>query len=68
MVQNDLDDGLYTVKGMKAAHRRIASHYKAKGKPGNYEGKFYPGPHKFDLEMQRDAYEFLGKWLKKDRY
>jgi len=63
MVQNDLEDPLYTVKGMKAAHRRVASHYKSKGKPGNYEGRFYPGTHKFDLEMQRDAFAFLKKWL-----
>lgn len=63
MVQNDLEDPLYTVKGMKDAHRRVAAHYKAKGKPDNYRGHFYPGTHKFDVEMQRDAFDFLKEWL-----
>jgi len=63
MVQNDLDDPLYTVAGMKAAHRRIAGHYRAVGKPDHYAGEFYPGPHKFDLEMQRSAFAWLRQWL-----
>jgi dienelactone hydrolase len=64
LVQNDLDDALYTVKGMKDAHRRIAAHYRSVGKPRNYIGEFYPGPHKFDLEMQKSAFAWLAKWLK----
>jgi dienelactone hydrolase len=63
MVQYDMDDPLYTIKGQKDAHRRIASHYRSKNKPGNYDGRFYPGPHKFDAEMQGDAFAFLRKWL-----
>jgi dienelactone hydrolase len=65
MVQNDWDDPLYTVKGMKDAHRRIAAAYKSVGKPRNYVGEFYPGPHKFDLPMQRSAFAWLGRWLRR---
>jgi dienelactone hydrolase len=65
MVQNDWGDLLYTVEGMKAADRRIAAHYRSVGKPGNYAGEFYPGPHKFDLAMQRSAFAWLAKWLQR---
>lgn len=65
MVQYDEEDQLYTPEGQKAAHRRIAAHYKAKGKPRNYIGEFYPGPHKFDLPMQESAFAFLARSLGK---
>ncbi|NOZ26816.1 MAG: acetylesterase [Chloroflexi bacterium] len=59
MVQYDLDDELFTEEGMRAAHRRIAEHYRSVGSPENYVGEFYPGPHKFDLEMQVAAFAWL---------
>ncbi len=43
MVQYDREDTLFTMAGMKAAHKRLAGHYKSVGKPENYTGKFYPG-------------------------
>lgn len=59
LVQYDLEDELFTREGMHAAHERIALHYKNAGKPENYRGEFYPGPHKFDLEMQTAAFNWL---------
>jgi dienelactone hydrolase len=59
MVQYDLDDELFTEEGMRAAHERIAAHYRSVGHPENYVGEFYPGPHKFDLEMQAAAFAWL---------
>jgi hypothetical protein len=52
------------MEGMKAADRRIAAHYKKAGKPRNYVGKFYDGPHKFDVPMQEDAFAWLGEHLR----
>ncbi len=60
LVQYDLDDELFTQEGMHAAHERIARLYASTGRPQAYTGQFYPGPHKFDLEMQAAAF----KWLK----
>ena len=60
MVQYDIEDALFTLKGMKEADKKIAALYKGVGKPNNYVGKFYPGPHKFDVPMQDDA----NAWLK----
>ena len=59
LVQNDLDDDLFTVKGMRDADDRIAGHYASVGRPDAYTCQFYPGPHKFDLEMQADAMAWL---------
>ncbi len=63
MVQNNHEDPLFTLAGMRAAHRRIADHYRRVGKPKNYSGRFYPGPHKFDLPMQEDAFAWLAGYL-----
>ncbi len=59
LVQYDLDDDLFTGKGMRDAHSRIAGHYQRVGQPDAYTGQFYPGPHKFDLEMQAAAFVWL---------
>ena len=64
LVQFDLDDGLFTVAGMRAAHERMAGHYQQVGHPESYVGQFYPGPHKFDLPMQEAAFAWLGRHLK----
>ncbi len=58
LVQYDLEDHLFTPEGMHAAHQRIIAHYQD-FQPGAYEGQFYPGPHKFDLEMQSNAFQWL---------
>ena len=44
--------------------RRI---YEEAGAPGNYESGFFDGPHKFDLAMQADAFDFLSRRLAKGR-
>jgi len=59
LVQYDLDDTLFTLEGMQAAHERLTAHYSSVGSPAAYTGQFYPGPHKFDLEMQAAAFAWL---------
>ena len=39
--------------------QQIRDHYSQSGHPEAYEGRFYPGPHKFDRAMQRDAFTWL---------
>lgn len=63
-VLNDLDDPLYTPAEMKAADRLLRAVYRKAGAPGNYRCGFYPGPHKFDLEMQKDAFDWLDGIMK----
>lgn len=59
LVQYALDDELFTLEGMQAAHRRLQLHYASTGKPENYCGQFYPGWHRFDVEMQTAACAWL---------
>jgi hypothetical protein len=39
-------------------------HYQQVGKPDAYAGAFYAGPHKFDLQMQADAFQWLKEHLR----
>jgi dienelactone hydrolase len=64
LVQYNDGDPLFTLRGQKAAHRRIAGHYRSTGKPRNYAGQFYPGAHKFDIPMQEAAFSWLASRLR----
>jgi hypothetical protein len=63
LVQYDTEDGLFALDGMRAAHNRIAEHFASVGASEAYVGQFYPGPHKFDLEMQGAAFAWLRERL-----
>ena len=63
LVQYDLQDYLFTETGMKDAHARLTGHYASVGEPDAYTGQFYPGTHKFDLEMQSAAFDWLKQQL-----
>ncbi|TLU95000.1 hypothetical protein FEM55_07420 [Dyadobacter sediminis] len=63
MVQNNNQDELYTLPEMKKADQILKDVY-AKAKASNkYKAGYYDGPHKFDLEMQKDAFDWFDKWL-----
>jgi dienelactone hydrolase len=63
LVQFDREDPLFSLEGMQAAHARLQEHYAAVGQPAAYTGQFYPGPHKFDLEMQSAAFAWIKQQL-----
>jgi len=64
LVQYDNEDDLFTPEGMHAADEKLQQHYASVGAAQAYTGQFYPGPHKFDLEMQENAFSWLKKVLK----
>ena len=64
MVQFDIHDELFTTKGQEDAHARLEKIYEKMGAPELYSGMFFPGPHKFDVEMQEAAFDFYDKWMK----
>ena len=64
MVLFDNEDPLFTLEGMHAADDRLHKHYTEVGRPEAYEGHFFPGEHKFDLEMQAVAFAWLARWLR----
>jgi len=64
MVLYAVDDPLFTPKGQQDADKRLKAIYTKMGTPELYSGLFFPGPHKFDVEMQETAFAFFDKWLK----
>ena len=59
LVQYDEDDPLYTLQGQRDADRRLREVFTKMGAPTRSRGSFYPGPHKFDVPMQGEAFAFF---------
>ena len=53
------------MQGMQNADETLRAVYDKAGAPDQYEARFYPGGHKFDLEMQADAFCWWDRHLKK---
>jgi dienelactone hydrolase len=64
MVLNDSDDFLYTLPEMKKADSILAEVFKKANASDRYKCSYYPGPHKFDAQMQDEAFAWFDKWLK----
>lgn len=59
LVQYLEGDGLFSLEGQRAADKKISRIYDKAGNRRNYMGRFYPGPHRFDVGMQEDAFSWL---------
>lgn len=66
-VLNDEADPLFTLGEMQDADQILGEVYTKAGAPENYRCKFYSGPHKFDREMQEDAFVWLDGILKQSK-
>jgi dienelactone hydrolase len=64
MVLSCTEDPLYTVAEMRRADTMMKEIFERGGAPESYRCKFYPGGHKFDLEMQADAFAWFDRHLK----
>ncbi len=64
MVMSNIDDELYTLPEMKRADNILQEVFAKAGVADKYSGKFYPGGHKFDALMQKDAFAWFDRWLK----
>lgn len=64
MVLNCNEDGLYTLAEMKRADAILRETFEKGGAGDKYRCNFYSGGHKFDLEMQRDAFAWFDQHLK----
>ncbi len=63
LVQSNNEDNLYTLPEMKRAARFLEENYTKAGAPEAISCRFYPGGHKFDKEMQADAFDWFDQWL-----
>lgn len=64
LVLNNRQDALFTMPEMERADRILTDVYKKAGAPERYKASFYDGPHKFDLEMQKEAFAWFDRFLK----
>ena len=64
LVLNNSEDQLFTLDEMHRADEILSAVYEKAGAAERYRASFYPGPHKFDLEMQAEAFEWFDRWLK----
>lgn len=64
LVLNDNEDGLYTIGEMKKADAILREIFVKAGAASNYHCSFHPGPHKFDIAMQHEAFDWFDRWLK----
>jgi dienelactone hydrolase len=63
LVLNNRDDALFTLAEMERADRILRDVYVKAGAGEHYRGSFHPGPHKFDLAMQEEAFAWFERWL-----
>lgn len=63
LVLNNNQDELYTLSEMKKADGILTEVYKKAGASEKYKASFYDGPHKFDADMQKEAFAWFGKWI-----
>jgi len=64
MTLNNNQDGLYSLPEMKKADIILQEVFEKAGDGERYRGGFYDGDHKFDTQMQQDAFNWFDKWLK----
>ncbi len=64
MVLNNNEDQLFTLAEMERADQQMSDVFEKAGASENYRCNFYPGLHKFDLDMQADAFNWFDQWLK----
>ena len=63
MVINGSRDALFAPEGVKAAFDKIGRLYAKAGAPDRVRCRLFDAPHEFNLEMQAEAWAWLGKWV-----
>jgi len=64
LVLNDTNDDLYTLSEMQRADTIMSEVYAKAKASDKYKCSFHPGPHKFDANMQKEAFDWFDQWLK----
>jgi len=64
LVLNDSEDALYTLPEMQNADKILKEVYTKAKAEDKYKCSYYPGPHKFDKDMQKEAFDWFDQWLK----
>jgi hypothetical protein len=54
----------FTMPEMQRADAILTSVYRKAKAPERYRASFYDGPHKFDRELQKEAFDWFDRWLR----
>jgi dienelactone hydrolase len=65
LVQSLRDDHLFSYGEAQRAQRKLREAFRAAGASDALRQRFYPGPHRFSIEMQDDAFAWLARHLGK---
>lgn len=63
LVINGSQDGLFDLDGVKHCFAKLTNCYEKAGAPDHFRGTLYDTPHLFNLDMQREAWEWLARWV-----
>ena len=63
LVLNNNEDPLFTLPEMRRADRMMSEVFAKADATEAYRCSYYPGPHKFDRPMQREAFDWFDRWL-----
>ncbi len=63
MVINGSQDQLFALDGVKAAFDKIGRCYRKAGAPDRQRCRMYDAPHQFNLDMQKEAWDWLKRWV-----
>jgi len=64
LVLSTRQDQLYTLPEMKRSDAILRAIWAKAKAPGAYRTSFYPGLHKFDGPMQKEAFQWFDRWLR----
>jgi dienelactone hydrolase len=64
LVIHGLQDPLFPIPAVKEALAKIGDVFKAASAAEKFAYSFYNTPHEFNLEMQKEARAWFGRWLK----
>ena len=64
LVLNDSEDQLYTLPEMQKAEKILTEVFAKAGAADRFKCSYYPGLHKFDGDMQKEAFNWFDRWLK----
>ncbi|MCI0535325.1 MAG: alpha/beta hydrolase family protein [Verrucomicrobiales bacterium] len=63
LVINGSKDTLFHPEGVRASFDKLKACYKKAGVPDRCRTSLYDTPHEFNAEMQREAWDWLKKWV-----
>jgi hypothetical protein len=57
-------DPLFTLTEVERAADTLKSVYEKAAAPGSFRFSLHEGPHRFDVDMQEEAFAWFDRWLR----